>query len=375
MVLALRPLAGPFEQVLALYADAALPAPAAEKAVFSLSHRPQRLQVIDAARGYLHSDPSCHEALEIYRCGYINEAELVCRVFALGLLLEHRIAAGEACGTEVDALFEQYARNRFHYTDTPSAQPPDFDTLGLMLRLAPHAAHPERCRALLERPLGWLLANIDPDDGIPVFMTRGFDAVDEGRYVTFVPRRCAAVQAAALLGLLAFDAQRFHPTLVASGRHTLAWFARVGAGALRCYDLPYGAGIVLALADGLRRSSAAAEVDAAATAAEQRALALLDARRALGRVSPQDAALLQLACRFPAAAPLRDPAWTELLIRTQRYDGSWDSSPLYVVPSRGNLMNWYASRLATTALAYHALRCTELSPHHTTGANAHGRTT
>ena len=92
-------------------------------------------------------------------------------------------------------------------------------------------------------------------------------------------------------------------------------------------------------------------------------------------MSPQDAALLQLACRFPAAAPLRDPAWTELLIRTQRHDGSWDCSPLYVVPSRGNLMNWYASRLATTALACHALRCTELPPTPTSGATAHGRTT
>jgi len=375
---ALRPLAQPFEHLLALYAAAARPAPAEAPASFSLSHRPQRQQVIAAASGYLRSDPACHEAWEVYRCGYLNEPELVCRVFALGLLLEHRIAAGDDCGAEVDELFALYARNRFHYTDTPSSQPPDADTLGLMLRLAAHAGQPARCRALLEEPLGWLLASIDGDGDIPVFLTRALDADAAARYVPFVPPRCVAVQAAAQLGLLAFDAQRFRPALQASGPHTLRWFARVGAGALRCYDLPYGIGMVFALADGLRRTIGGTEIDAAAAAAEHEALTLLAAWRSRGRVCPQDAALLQLACRFPAAAALRDPAWIERLVRSQRHDGSWDDAPLYVVPSRGNLMNWYSSRMATTALAYHALRSTQshtTDTTDTTGAMSHGRTT
>ncbi len=347
-------LAAPFEQLLGLYTTVQQPE-AATHATFSISHRPQLQQVITATKAYLRADPAQHEAWEVYRCGFLNQDELVCRVFPLGLMLENRIAAGDDCGKEVDDLFELYARNRFHYFDTPTMQPPDTDTLGLMLRLTGHGSDPARCRELLDVPLGWLMKKIESDGGIPVFMTRGTGADEAGRCVHVVGRKCAAAQAGLLLGLLAFDAQRFRATLLNSGRRALQSFAHQGAAQVRFYDVPFGAGMVIALAHGLRQIDNGPDLAAAATAAEHRAVELLAAWRPQGHMNAQDAALLHLASRFPAAAALRDPAWLELLIRTQHSDGGWDSAPLWSGPGRGNVMHWYSSRLVTSALAYHAL--------------------
>lgn len=356
-------LADPFTQLLALYDTpaAAVAAPPDAPATFSLSHRPQRQQVMAAARAYLRADPAQHEAWEVYRCGFLNQDELVCRVFPLGLLLEHRIAAGEtSCGTEVNALFEQYARNRYHYFDTPSTLPPDVDILGMMLRLADHGGDPARCRELLEVPLAWLLQNIAADGFVPTFMTRGTEFADEAGHVHVIGRTCLGVQAGLLLGLLHFDTRRFHAVLARSARWVLQRFAQGGAADMRFYNPLYGTGMLLALAHGLRQSALAAELDDAVTAAERAARELIATWRALGRLTPHDAALLHLACRHPAVAALRDPAWVETLIRTQHLDGSWDAAPLYCGPTRGNLMDWYSSRSVTTALGLHALHAAPL---------------
>lgn len=352
--LAMTPLAGPFDAMAGLYANQAESEPAAE-ASFSVSHLPQLRQVIHAAKGYLQCDPAYHEAWEVYRWGYLNEAELICRVFPVGLVLEHRIAAGDDCKTEVDGLFELYAKNHYHYFDTMSTQPPDSDTLGLMLRLARHGGHPERCRALLDKPVRWLRENIEADGNIPVFFSAGLDAANDARYVHVAGRYCAGVQAGVLLGLLHFDADQYHDILVRGSNRLFQWFAKSSAGAIRFYDVLYGAGLMLELADGLRHARPWPAVAVAAEAAGQQAIELLRAQRGLGRVTCQDAALLWLATRFPSAAVLRDREWIELLIRTQHQEGAWDATPLYAIPGRGNLMNWYSSRLVTTAFAYHAV--------------------
>jgi hypothetical protein len=371
---ALASLAGPFDRLFAVYEEASRPETASSVS-FSLSHRPQREQVLSAGRAYLRGDPAATECWEVYRWAYLNERELVCRVFPIGFLLEHRIEAGDDCGAEVDALLDLYARNRYHYFDTMSVQPPDFDTLGLMMRLAPHAADPRRAAELLEVPLRWLLANVDEDGDIPVFMTAGFDAVSPGPYVHVIGRRCTAVQAGVLLGLLALDSGRHQGLIARAARRTLEVFAHRGSGSLRCYDLPYGAGLVLALCDGLRRVGGDLVPLPAVQRAEERAVTLLGGWRALGRIAPQDAALLELASQWPAAAALRDPAWAEMLIRSQHNDGSWDASPLYVIPCRGNLMNWHVSRLLTSALACHALAGSPHVPSTPTGEPTHGCST
>lgn len=347
-------LSQPFDELNTLIARQGQPA-AAQAPTFSLSHRPQLHQVIDAASGFLRSDPSAHEAWECYRWGYLNQAELICRVFPIGVVLEHRIAAGDDCRAEVDALFALYARNDFHYFDQSTHQPPDFDSLGLMLRLAPHGANPSHCIALLETPLRWLAASTSADGDIPVFMSTGPADGEAPTYVPVIGRRCAAVQAGVLLGLSGLGEARFGPVLVHCGNSLFRWFADSGAGSIRCYDVPYGCMLVLALVDALRTSPSWPDVSVFAEAAQRRALELLLARRASARGCPLNAAVLQLAARSEGCEALRDPTGAELLLRAQRQDGGWEAAPFYCIPSRGNLMNWHASRLVTTALAYHAL--------------------
>jgi hypothetical protein len=48
--------------------------------------------------------------------------------------------------------------------------------------------------------------------------------------------------------------------------------------------------------------------------------------------------------------------WVTLILKQQRYDGSWPGEPLFVTPTRGELAAWYSSATVTTAYCYQALR-------------------
>jgi hypothetical protein len=222
-----------------------------------------------------------------------------------------------------------------------------------MLGLAGHAGQPERWRSALEEPLRWLLANLGADGSLPVFLTRGVDAGDERRYVHVVGRRCGAVQARLLLGLLRHDAERFRTLIAAAAQQLLAEVELSRGGAFWFYDLPLGVGLVLELCTALDRHGL--EIDTAPAVAV--CVGLLGQQASLARCSELDAALLWLATGSNAAArDLRHPAWAELLIRSQQQDGAWAAAPLYSLPTRGQLMTWYGSRPVSSSYAYRALR-------------------
>ena len=163
---------------------------------------------VASGRAALDDDPEGREALERYRWGFLEVNPLVSSVFPHGTILENRLGAGEARPGEADALVDRYERNRFHYFDQPTALPFDIDTFGLIARLCAHTARPSEVRARLDRPLAWVLANVAPDGGVPVFLTRAVDAGDGRRYISTFGNACAAVQANLLLGLLALPAPR-----------------------------------------------------------------------------------------------------------------------------------------------------------------------
>lgn len=349
----LAPLAEPFERLRSLYRPNrdATSASAVATVKFSVSARPQLTQVLSAARGLLAADPDYRDAWEVYRWGFLNVPDLTCKVFPIGLILANRIAAGDDCAAELDALFERYARNRFHYFEQSSSLPPDCDTLGLMLGLTGHTPRPAHWRAVLQEPLGWLMANVEPDGGLPVFLTRGVDAGDGRAYHHVAGRRCAAVQARLLLGLWRHDAPRYRELLRRSSRQLCGQLVAAGAGAFWHYDVPLGAGLVLELAEALTRDA----VDTAP--AVDVCVDLLRQQASRARGSAQEAALLWLATgSVEAARPLRHPAWAELMIRSQQQDGGWLAAPLYNLPTRGQLMSWYYSRLVSTSFVYRALR-------------------
>jgi hypothetical protein len=324
-----------------------------------MSSRPQLEQVLAAADGYLRDDPTYREAWEVNRWEFLNQPHLVCSVFPTGLVLENRGLAGDDCDDEVAALFARYALNRFHYYDEPSGLPPDIDLLGLMLRLGARSRDRERWRDLLATPLGWLRRNVEEDGGLPVFMTRDLCLDEWPPYARVSACRCAAVQAGLLLGLVEMrpDGGDGWDEIVERGaRAMFSVIARGGGGAFWFYDAPLGVGMVLALVAALRAQGYAIANDAVTAEAEAQCVGLLRAQRDRARMSSLDAALLFLATEHGPARALRDPVWLEHLVRTQRHDGTWDASPLYTIPTRGNLTNWYSSRIVTASFAYRALR-------------------
>lgn len=356
VLIALEALDHPFLAVRDLYAGAAKPTSDPRRTTFAVSHRPQLEIVLRAAQGFLAADPSYREAIEEYRWGFLGLPELQSKVFPIGIILENRSEAGDDCAPEISALFETYAAGRFHYFEQASSLPFDADSCALMLRLVDRAADPQRARALMQTPLAWLLANIGADGEVPVFMIDGVDAGDGRRYIESHGTRCGVVQAAVILGLTRFDPDA-HEQLIERMLVRLHDMVDVeGAGCLWYYDLPYGAYQLFATCAAVRDAGRWPQLDACLHGIETRMLELVGAQRGLGAPSGQTAALLWIASSFPAAQSLRNLAWVERLLRTQRASGAWPSSPFFSGPNRGNLWDWYESRLVSSSFAYRALR-------------------
>jgi hypothetical protein len=328
-------------------------------ASFDQARDPAVQGALRAGLAALDDDPEGREAREIYRWGFLDVNPLVSTVFPHGTILENRLRAGETRPLDVDALLQRYADNQFHYFDQPSALPFDTDTFGLLARLAPRASRPAEARALLERPLRWVLANVGRDGNVPVFLRRGVDADDRRRYVgvTF-GNACAGVQANLLLGLLALPEARPEAAIRRLGGHLCARFAAEGAAALTHYDALYGAYVVLEGLAALEAALATRGDDGAReglAAARARAVEVLARACRSDRPSALGLAWRWLATSRPETRALRDPAWLSQILRAQEADGGWPAAPFYRVPSRGNFHEGYASRLLTTSFACLAL--------------------
>lgn len=353
---ALDGLDGPFLTVRQLYAGAPGPATDPRRTTFPVSHRPQLEIILRAAQGFLSADPCYCEAVEEYRWGFLGQPELQAKVFPIGIILENRSEAGDDCAQEISALFETYAANRFHYFEQVSALPFDADSCALMLRLVDRAADPRRARALMQTPLAWLLANIAADGGVPVFMIDGVDAGDDRRYVSSYGTRCGVVQAAVILGLARYDGEAHEQLIERMLVRLHDMVEREGAGCFAYYDVPYASLQLFATCAAVREAGRWPQLENRLCGIEARMLEIARAQRGLGAPSAQTAALLWLASSFPAARSLRNLGWVERLLRTQRASGAWPSSPFFVLPTRGNLVEWFDSRLLSSSFAYRALR-------------------
>ncbi len=308
---------------------------------------------LHAGLASLDDDPEGWEAREIYRWGFLEVNPLISTVFPHGTVLENRLRAGEVGTARVDDLLRRFEAIRFHYFDQPSSLPFDIDTFGLFARLARRATHPAEARSLLDRPLGWILANVPPDGDVPVFLTRGVEAGDGRRYITTLANSCVAVQANLLLGLLALPAPRPMDAIRRLGAHVCARFAAEGAAALTHYEALYGTHVVHEALDALAID--APELRELVAKARARALEILAWACEGSRPSALGLAWRWLATAPPAARPLRRQGWLTELQLAQEADGGWPAAPFYRVPSRGGYGERYASRQLTTSFACLAL--------------------
>lgn len=314
-------------------------------------------QAIQMAEAHLLADKTFRESWEVQRRGVFDTPELVAKGFTPGLIVEilcqHRADLGE----QVNQIFQTIAGNGFKYYPHPSL-PPDADDLGLLLRLYQYASQSEEHRALLETPLQWMDANRLPSGQIPCWFTKdtGFEA---GASVVLWGNSCATVEANLLLGLLAYDRAAYWPVIERASARWLERYLALGLGANTYYTPAYALWVAFELLAQLSRDEEAHKLQ---SQIEQLLIRLADRlqREAHHPPTPQTAALFMLIC-LRSSAPaevvtLFDPDWITGLLKTQRYDGTWDAEPLAITPTRGEFASWYSSRLVTTAFCYHALK-------------------
>jgi hypothetical protein len=317
-------------------------------------------QAIQMAEAHLLADRTFQESWEVQRRGAFNTPELVAKGFTPGMIVEilcqHRTDLSE----QVDEIFQTIAANGFKYYPHPSL-PPDADDVGLLLRLYKYSSQPEAHQALLQAPLQWLEANILPSGQIPCWFTRNTDFSAEATPVLLWGNSCSTVEANLLLGLLTYDRAAYWPVIERASAHWLERYLSRGLGANAYYTPAYALWAAFELLAQLSAGQgAAANLQSLIEPVRVKLLDRLKSEVQRSTHTPQTAALLTLICLRSSApaevAALFDPDWITSLLKTQRYDGSWDEEPLAITPTRGEFASWYASRLATTAFCYHALQ-------------------
>jgi hypothetical protein len=318
-----------------------------------LPYQDSLAHAIQAAEGYLLSDLTFRESWEVQRYVLDDKPEVTCRAFPSGFILELLCAHGHDLAEQVDEVFDTLQGHDFRYYDSFQI-PPDTDDLGLLLRLVRCSGQEAAHRQILERPLRWLERNVLPTGEIPVYLTQDVDvAIAPGnRWAT----RCVSVESNLLLGLVDYDWARYQALIERAALNLFERLPQNGLGLTTNYDLLYALWVLSRLMARLSARPISAGVRdrlAPASAAVGRRLTQAAKRRF---ASPQDAAFLTLACLdHPGEVPFR-PHWITVLLKNQRYDGSWEAEPFYPAPNRGGLPTWYASRSMTTAFCCHALQ-------------------
>jgi hypothetical protein len=316
--------------------------------------------VIEMAEGYLLADPTFRESWEVQRRGAFGAPEMTAKAFPAGLIVEILCRHGHDMAAAVDWIFQTLRATGCRYFDFPG-MPPDADDLGLLLRLFPYSRSQAPHRDILQTPLRWLEENVGQSSQIPVWFTRQADYhPSAGQPPALWGQSCLTVEANLLLGLLAYGETGYRALIELSARSILARWINQGLSANRhyvpLYSLWVGFELLAKLAAGPLRTTLSDRLDRAAQSLTER----LEMETKRVSVTPQDAALLTLAC-LSAASPdaaknLFTPRWLTILCQSQRYDGSWAGEPLYGTPTRGEFAAWYASRPVTTAFCYQALK-------------------
>jgi hypothetical protein len=326
--------------------------PEAKRTTF-LPFQDSLAHAIQAAEGYLLSDLTFRESWEVQRYVLEDKAEVTCKAFPAGSILEVLCANGHDLAEQVDEVLDTLRGHDFRYYDNFQI-PPDTDDLGLLLRLVRYSGQEAVHRQMLERPLRWLECNILPTGEIPVYLTQDVDAAiaPGNRWAT----RCIAVESNLLLGLMDYDWARYQALIERAALNLFDRLLQNGLGLTTNYDLLYALWVLSRLLAQLSARPISADMRdrlAPASTAVQQRLAQAAKRRF---ASPQDAAFLTLACLAHPGEELFRPQWITVLLKNQRFDGSWETEPFYPTPNRGGLPTWYASRSMTTAFCYHALQ-------------------
>ena len=324
-------------------------------------HRPPLLrhstpvvpQALAMAEGFLLGDLTFRESWEMHREGMFGVPEVASR-FPAGLVMEILCRHEHDVQRNVDEFLDFTLSNGFRYYDHPLSGV-DSDTVGVFLRLLPHATPSNEYGEGVALVLDCLDRNVSESGAIPVWITGCEESEHDRPQVVALGGGCGTVAAHLLLGLTAVPSRRHRETISTGARHLVNRIAEVGLGANVNYPPAYALGVFFRLLGKLESQSLWPGVRRRARTARgslSRALELAAKTRPDG---PQDAALLTLACYDANREDLLDPAWLVQVLKRQRFDGSWIGEPFAAAPNRGRSVSWYSSTLLTTALCYDAL--------------------
>lgn len=333
----------------------ATPAPA-ERPVAFRPYREPLPQALAMAEGYLLADLTFRESWDVQRGGLFDRPEITARAFPSGLIVEVLCQHGHRLAQQVDAIFATLQANNFQYYDYLPAALPDADDLGLLLRLARYSSRPEVHREILKTPLGWLACSIPASGQLPVWFSPDRPGDEAGPPVLIWGHSCTTTETNLLLGLIDYDWPGYQALIEPAALSVFERILGQGLSASLYYLPPFSLWTAFKLIAALEDKPGQSELRQKSRQVTSLLLERLALEAARPRLSPQDAALLALACdAYPAARRLFRSEWLALLYKSQRHDGSWDGEPLFLIPDR-NLTAWYSSRPVTTAYCYHALK-------------------
>ena len=310
-------------------------------------------QALQMAEGFLLADLTFRESWETHREGMFGAAEVASR-FPAGLILEILSARGHDLSTAIDGFLAFTAANQFRYYDHPWSSI-DSDTLGVYLRLTPHASPGSTAQAA-ESVLACLERDVAATGRVPVWINDCDGSPRERPSMLDLGEGCGTVAAHLLLGLLAHDPDRHASTIQRGSLQLLGRIEEVGLAANVNYPPLFALATFARLITKLEDAGQELLDRTGKRAASQaRRVLVIALDRAIQRqvLSAQHAALLTIACLEMNHPHSR---WQATILKGQRFDGSWISEPFAAAPNRGIAVTWYSSTLLTTALCYQALR-------------------
>lgn len=324
------------------------------KAAFALDYIDELPRSINRAKSYLLSDDSFRECVEIHTWGLLGAPLLTGRVFPLGIVLENLCACGLDMSRHVDELFENYAKNDFHYYNELCPLPPDIDILGLMLRLRDYSNDKTNRAILLNTPIRWLRANVLKSGDTPVWIRKNIDAIAPREYFSEIAgKSCSAASAGLLLGLIKYSPPDFLPLIKKIAAYQLKEFIKYGSAKSAYYKPLYFYWLVSEILSSPIVPDLAPK-NLIIKSLEKLARLIKKEKKETNNTA-QDAAFLTLACLNKGFEHLFDPDWITQIVKSQRFDGSWNAENIYCFLTQDYISGWYSSRLVTTSYCYRAL--------------------
>jgi hypothetical protein len=318
-------------------------------------------RALEMAESYLLSDLTFRESWDVQRGRQHGMPEMVGRIFPSGLIVGLLGQHGHEMSQQVGQLYRALHRNGFRYYDK-APLPPDADDLGLLLRLYRFSASEQKAvhHQILQTPLRWMKDSILPSGQIPVWFKQAeIESDDRQPSILIWGNSCSTTETNLLLGLAEYNWPDYADLIERSAGSLVERLRLSGLGASLYYVPSYTLWSTLKLLALLCLKPLQPPLLDKINHTFDALLTRLGLETAHGALTPQDAAFLTLTCFIPD--PSRrlgarfDERWITTLLKDQRYDGSWDDEPLFLVPSHQGTA-WYASRSVTTAFCYHALK-------------------